>query len=670
MSVTNFTWTELDSKAVAMTRALAADAVQKVGNGHPGTAMSLAPAAYLLFQRHLRHNPHNPQWAGRDRFVLSIGHSSLTLYLQLFLSGYPLTLDDIKAFRTAGSQTPGHPEFGHTPGVETTTGPLGQGVANAVGLAMAAQHINAHTDSAAAGDLLSPTIYVLAGDGCLQEGVSAEASSMAGHLKLNNLVLIYDDNNISIDGETNLSFTEDVSARYRSYGWNVIEVNKLADGDIDVAALDAALIAGKQSTDAPTLIRMQTTIAWPAPKLKNTAKSHGSALGAAEIEATKELLGIDPTVDFFIDEAALAHARKVADRGAELESAWNADFATWSSKDAAAHSRYQAITQHVDLKAAQAALPKWDLGSKVATRKAGGSVLNALVPVIPQLWGGSADLSESNGTLIEHGGSVSHDNWNGRNIHFGIREHAMGAIMNGMTLYGLRSYGGTFLVFSDYMRGAVRLAALMGLPSTFVWTHDSIGLGEDGPTHQPIEHLASLRLMPDLAVVRPADANETAAAWLEILKSAKPAGLVLSRQDLVVHASAEVAAAQVGKGGYIVSDAASPQATIIATGSEVDLAMQAQAALNADGISVRVVSMPCTEWFDAQSESYRSSVIDAAIPAIAVEAGATAGWYKYTGRDGAVIGIDRFGASADPKILFEECGVTVAAVVAAVKDRI
>ncbi|MEY4323333.1 MAG: hypothetical protein RL410_1114 [Actinomycetota bacterium] len=655
--MTTFEWTELDQRAVTMSRALAADAVQKVGNGHPGTAMALAPAAYLIFQKHLRHSPSNPHWDGRDRFVLSIGHSSLTLYIQLFLSGYGLTIDDLKAFRTAGSLTPGHPEYGHTDGVETTTGPLGQGVANAVGLAMAQKYAQGESKNF----LKDQRVYVLAGDGCLQEGVSAEASSLAGHLKLNNLVLIYDDNKISIDGSTDLSFTEDVSARYRAYGWNVVEVAKKNDGDIDIVALDAALTASKKSA-TPTLIRMQSTIAWPAPTLKGSAKSHGSALGVDEIKATKEVLGLDPNVDFFIDEAALAHARKVEIRGTQLEAQWNADIEKWSTSGDVAFARYQDLTQALDI--SKATLPTWEKGSKVATRKASGSVLKALNAVSPLLWGGSADLSESNGTFIEDGGSVTATTMFARNIHYGIREHAMGAIMNGIALSGMRPYGGTFLVFSDYMRGAVRLAALMNLPSTFVWTHDSIGLGEDGPTHQPIEHLASLRLIPNFSVVRPCDGNETAAAWLEILHREKAAGIALSRQDLPTVTTSEQARAGIARGGYALNEVSNPDGIVIATGSEVEVALAAAETLNASGMKIRVVSMPCVEWFEEQDLAYQTEILPANVKTVAIEAGATAGWYKFAD---VVIGIDHFGASADPKLLFKEFGITADAVVAALK---
>lgn len=663
--MTNFTWNELDDRAIAMTRALAADAVQKVGNGHPGTAMSLVPCAYLVFQKHLRHDPSDPNWVGRDRFVLSVGHSSLTLYLQLFLSGYPLSLDDLKSFRTAHSQTPAHPEFGHTPGVETTTGPLGQGIANAVGLALAAKYEKSKINSAKYSDLVDPTIYCLAGDGCIQEGVSAEASSLAGHLKLDNLVLIYDDNKISIDGATDLSFTEDVSARYRSYGWDVVEVPKLSNGDIDIAKLDLAIETAKVRNGKPTLIRMESTIAWPAPKLQNTAKSHGSALGADEVAETKKVLGIDPSVDFFIDEQALAKAREVANRGSQLHEDWNQKAAEWKNAEKDSYAKFESFNSKLNLEDVKRSLPTWELGKKVATRIASGSVLNSLVKVSDLLLGGSADLSGSNGTLIEGDSSLSSNNYAGRNVHFGIREHAMGAIMNGFALFGLRPYGGTFLVFSDYMRGAVRLSALMNLPVTYVWTHDSIGLGEDGPTHQPIEHLSALRLIPNFAVVRPADANETAAAWFEILRRECPAGLALSRQDLPVLISADSALSGVSKGAYAINDVAKPNVVLLATGSEVSLATQAAAELEKHKISVRVVSMPCTSWFDEQTEDYKNSVLPNDIPVVAIEAGATALWHKYVGKNGQIIGIDKFGASAAPDVLAKELGLTVDAIVTA-----
>lgn len=666
--MSTFTWTDVDDRAIAMTRALAADAVQKVGNGHPGTAMALAPCAYLIFQKHLKHDPASPHWIGRDRFVLSVGHSSLTLYLQLFLSGYPMSLDDLKNFRTAHSQTPAHPEFGHTPGVETTTGPLGQGIANAVGLAMAAKYQKAKIASEKFSDLLDPTIYCLAGDGCIQEGVSAEASSLAGHLQLDNLILIYDDNKISIDGHTNLSFSEDVAKRYVAYGWNVIEVAKLVNGDIDVQSLDSALEQAKQRNGKPTLIRMESTIAWPAPKLQNTAKSHGSALGAEEVAATKTVLGIDPNQHFYIDQHALDKAREVAIRGAEIHESWHLQLEEWQKTEVDSYKRFEQFNSDLDIDQVASVLPSWEIGKKVATRIASGNVLNSIVAVSDLLLGGSADLSGSNGTLIERSESLSAKNYAGRNIHFGIREHAMGAIMNGLALFGLRPYGGTFLVFSDYMRGAVRLSALMNLPVTYVWTHDSIGLGEDGPTHQPIEHLSSLRLMPNFSVVRPADANETAAAWYEILKRGCPAGLALSRQDLPVVVGAKSALDGVARGGYQINSCANPNVVLVATGSEVSLALEAAQELSNSKISASVVSMPCTNWFDEQPKNYRDSIFPVGVPVIAIEAGSTGLWYKYVGTNGRVIGIDQFGGSSAPDLLAKELGLTVDAIVNAAKE--
>ena len=482
-------WNDNDIKAIAISRALAMDAVQKVGNGHPGTAMALAPCAYLLFQKHLRHDPKNPDWFARDRFVLSIGHSSLTLYIQLFLSGYDISLDDLKAFRTKGSKTPGHPEFGHTAGVETTTGPLGQGVANAVGMAMAIKRIQDTVNSPKFSSIYDPFVYVLAGDGCLQEGVSAEASSLAGHLGLDNLIVIYDSNNISIDGDTNLAFTEDVLARYASYGFNVFDVPRLEDGDIDVRALHIALLQAKNRNGKPSFIRMQSTIAWPAPNARNTAKSHGSAIGADEISKTKTLLGLDPELDFYTEPAVLAYTQKAIDRGAAFYNEWQQQFHKFEQSEPESRQILKSLLNiEVDL----LAYPAWEKGEKVSTRKASGKTLNSIAKSNLGLWGGSADLSESNSTFIEGGGAVSKENFSNTNIHFGIREHAMGAIANGLALSGLRPYVATFLVFSDYMRPAVRLSSLMNLPVVYVWTHDSIGLGEDGPTHQPVEHLSAL----------------------------------------------------------------------------------------------------------------------------------------------------------------------------------
>jgi transketolase len=675
-------WNELDDKAVAIARALAMDAVQKVGNGHPGTAMSLAPVAYNLFQRHLVHDPADPHWLGRDRFILSCGHSSLTLYTQLFFSGYGLEMEDMQSFRTWGSLTPGHPEFGHTAGVEMTTGPLGAGVATAVGFAMAARYERGLLDpqTPAGTSLFDHSIWVLCSDGDLQEGVSGEASSLAGTQELGNLNLIYDDNRISIEGDTHVSFTEDVAARYRAYGWHVQEVAALADGNIDLASLDAAMVAAKAEKTKPSLIRMHSVIAWPAPKLRGTAKSHGSALGDEEIAATKKELGLNPDEKFAMPAEIFAHVRAVKDRGAVAHAEWNKKFDVWS---AANPERHQLLTrlQKRELPAGwDSALPVFEAGKDLATRAASGHVINAIAKVLPEFWGGSADLAESNNTTIEGGRSFlpassqmkDADSY-GRIIHFGIREHAMGSIVNGITLHGLtRTFGGTFAVFSDYMRPAVRLAALMDIPSTFIWTHDSIGLGEDGPTHQPIEHLAALRAIPNFAVIRPADANEVAQAWRSILQRQKPAGLLLSRQNLrTVDRSTHGAALGVDKGAYILKDgSATPQVVIIATGSEVGIALDAQAALEADGISTRVVSAPCLEWFNQEPEAYRNSVLSATALRVSVEAGIAQGWREYVGDKGLVISLDHFGASAGAAKLFAEFGFSAERIVGEIKKAL
>ena len=675
-------WNELDDKAVAIARALAMDAVQKVGNGHPGTAMSLAPVAYNLFQRHLVHDPADPHWLGRDRFILSCGHSSLTLYTQLFFSGYGLEMEDMQTFRTWGSLTPGHPEFGHTAGVEMTTGPLGAGVATAVGFAMAARYERGLLDpQAPAGtSLFDHSIWVLCSDGDLQEGVSGEASSLAGTQELGNLNLIYDDNRISIEGDTHVSFTEDVAARYRAYGWHVQEVAALADGNIDLASLDAAMVAAKAEKTKPSLIRMHSVIAWPAPKLRGTAKSHGSALGDEEIAATKKELGLNPDEKFAMPAEIFAHVRAVKDRGAASHAEWNKKFDVWS---AANPERHQLLTrlQKRELPAGwDSALPVFEAGKDLATRAASGHVINAIAKVLPEFWGGSADLAESNNTTIEGGRSflpassqMKDADPYGRIIHFGIREHAMGSIVNGITLHGLtRTFGGTFAVFSDYMRPAVRLAALMDIPSTFIWTHDSIGLGEDGPTHQPIEHFAALRAIPNFAVIRPADANEVAQAWRSILQRQKPAGLLLSRQNLrTVDRSTHGAALGVDKGAYILKDgSATPQVVIIATGSEVGIALDAQAALEADGISTRVVSAPCLEWFNQEPEAYRNSVLPTTALRVSVEAGIAQGWREYVGDKGVVISLDHFGASAGAVKLFAEFGFSAERIVGEIKKAL
>jgi transketolase len=675
-------WSELDDKAVDIARALAMDAVQKVGNGHPGTAMSLAPVAYNLFQRHLVHDPADPHWLGRDRFILSCGHSSLTLYTQLFFSGYGLEMEDMQSFRTWGSLTPGHPEFGHTAGVEMTTGPLGAGVATAVGFAMAARYERGLLDPDApiGTSLFDHSIWVLCSDGDLQEGVSGEASSLAGTQELGNLNVIYDDNRISIEGDTHVSFTEDVAARYRAYGWHVQEVAALADGNIDLASLDAAMLSAKAERTKPSLIRMHSVIAWPAPKLRGTAKSHGSALGDEEIAATKRELGLNPDEKFAMPAEVFAHVRAVKDRGAAAHAAWNKKFETWNAANPA---RAQLLTrlQKRELPAGwDSTLPVFEAGKDVSTRAASGHVINAIAKVLPEFWGGSADLAESNNTTIEGGKSflpatsqMKDADPYGRIIHFGIREHAMGSILNGITLHGLtRTFGGTFAVFSDYMRPAVRLAALMDIPTTFVWTHDSIGLGEDGPTHQPIEHFAALRAIPNFAVIRPADANEVAHAWRSILVRQKPAGLLLSRQNLrTVDRSSHGAANGVDKGAYILKEASTtPRVVIIATGSEVGIALDAQTALEAEGISTRVVSAPCLEWFNEETESYRSSVIPTTALRVSVEAGIAQGWREYVGDSGIVISLDHFGASAGAGKLFSEFGFTAERIVSDIKKAL
>lgn len=675
------TWTENDDKAVVVARALAMDAVQKAGHGHPGTAMSLAPAAYTLFQRFLRHDPTDSQWLGRDRFVLSCGHSSLTLYIQLFLSGYGLSLDDLKAFRTHNSLTPGHPEYGHTNGVEVTTGPLGAGISMAVGMAMAARYEKGLLDPESTTSLFDHNIWVICSDGDLEEGVSGEASSVAGTQSLGNLKMIYDDNRISIEGDTHVAFTEDVTARYRAYGWKVIEVAALSDGNVDREKLEAAMIEAEKISDLPVLIRMHSTIAWPAPTAQGTAESHGSALGADEIAATKVLLGLNPEESFIVPAEVLTHAREVITRGKAAHAQWDAEFKSWAQANPERAALLERLRSHELPAGWENALPEFPAGKDVATRAASGKVINAIAGVLPEFWGGSADLAGSNNTTINSSSSflpassaMEGADPYGRVIHFGIREHAMGGILNGIALHGLsKPFGGTFLVFSDYMRGAVRLAALMNIPVTFVWTHDSIGLGEDGPTHQPIEHIASLRLIPNLAVIRPADANETTVAWREVIKRAKPAGLALSRQNLPVLDRTVFASAQgVANGAYVLSDSeGTPDVIIIATGSEVALAITAQTTLKEQGIKARVVSAPCLEWFEQKSEAYRESVLPAAVKArVSVEAGVAQGWREYVGDAGEIISINHFGASASAGSLFKEYGFTAEAVVAAAQSSI
>ena len=680
-SRTRTPWAPLDDQAVTTCRALAMDAVQKVGNGHPGTAMALAPVAYTLFQRIMKHDPKNPDWLGRDRFVLSAGHSSLTLYIQLFLAGYGLELKDLQEFRTAGSLTPGHPEYGHTKGVEITTGPLGSGISSAVGMAMAARFEKGLFDPLGKTSLFDHNIWVIASDGDLQEGMSGEASSIAGVQRLGNLKVIYDDNRISIEGDTHVAFNEDVSARYKAYGWHVIEVATKSDGDVDQKALEIALLQAEEITDAPTLIRLKTVIAWPAPNARGTAESHGSALGVAEVEATKVLLGLDPKESFVVSSEVLAHGRSALTRGARIREAWESEFTSWQS----ANPREAKLLQRLQSKSLPAefesSIPVFESGKDIATRAASGKVINAIAGVMPEFWGGSADLAGSNNTSIENGGSflpTSSDmkgaNQYGRIIHFGIREHAMGAIINGIALHGLtRPFAGTFLVFSDYMRGAVRLAALMDIPATFVWTHDSIGLGEDGPTHQPVEHIAALRLIPNFAMIRPADANETAIAWREVIKRRKPIGFALSRQNLPVVDRLQCGSAEgTAKGAYIICPAkGKPDVILIATGSEVHVAIAGAKLLETEGINVQVVSAPCLEWFAEQDGAYKESVLPATVSArVSIEAGVGMGWREIVGSTGEIISLDHFGASASASHLFKEFGFTPEAVVAAAKRSI
>ena len=678
-------WQPIDDKAVAISRALAMDAVQKVGNGHPGTAMSLAPVAYTLFQRILNHDPANPNWIARDRFILSCGHSSLTLYIQLFLSGYGVELEDLKQFRTFNSLTPGHPEYGHTVGVETTTGPLGQGVANAVGMAMAARYEKGLLDPENDQSIFDHNIWVIASDGDLQEGVSAEASSLAGTQQLGNLKMIYDDNRISIEGDTHVAFTEDVSARYKSYGWEVFEVNALTNGDVDRQNLELAMIKAIEQKTKPVLIRLKTVIAWPAPKAQGTSKSHGSALGEEEVAATKSALGLDPSQSFYAPSEVITHARKIKERGSNAFKAWEKNFQIWQDKNPdKAKLLDRLLTKKLPEKW-EDDLPIFSSDKEIATRAASGKVIQAIAASLPEFWGGSADLAESNNTTIEGGGSflpkeslMKNANPFGRIIHFGIREHAMGAILNGAALHGLvKPFAGTFLVFSDYMRGAVRLSALMQLPVTYVWTHDSIGLGEDGPTHQPVEHLAALRTIPGLDVIRPADANEVSACWAEIIKRGKPAGLALSRQNLPVIDRSKYESTSGSKyGAYVLShpdnsDQNNCQVILIATGSEVYLALSAQEELLSKGIKARVVSAPCLEWFMEQPASYREQVLPNAVKArVSIEAGIAQPWYRFLGDAGVAVSLEHFGASASAPLLFKEFGFTVENIVKAAKESI
>ncbi|REC96825.1 transketolase [Microbacterium sp. AG157] len=694
--MSDFEWDDIDRRAVDTARILAADAVEKVGNGHPGTAMSLAPAAYLLYQRVMRHDPADTHWPGRDRFILSVGHSSLTQYVQLYLGGFGLEKKDLEALRTWGSLTPGHPEYGHTDGVEITTGPLGQGLASSVGFAYAARFERGLFDpeSPAGESPFDHYVYVIAGDGDLQEGVTSEASSLAGHQELGNLIAIYDSNQISIEDDTNVAFTEDVQKRYEAYGWHVQTVDWKKTGEYveDVAELHAAIERAKGETSKPSLIVLKTIIGWPSPGKQNSGKIHGSALGADELKATKEVLGFDPEQHFAVDDDVIAHTRKLVERGEAEKAAWQQKFDAWAE----AHPERKQLWDRLQARELPAdiadALPAFEAGKDVSTRAASGKVINALAAELPELWGGSADLAESNLTTIKDAKSFIPAEWSthewsgdayGRVLHFGIREHAMGAILNGIVLHGpTRPFGGTFLIFSDYMRPPVRLAALMNIPTIFVWTHDSVALGEDGPTHQPIEQIATLRAIPNFALVRPADANETSVVWLEMLRrTAGPAGIALTRQNIPVFARGtgaasgdEFASAEGAvKGAYVLAEAkdGEPDVILIATGSEVQLAVEARETLAAEGVNARVVSAPSLEWFAEQDEAYRESVLPSSVKArVSVEAGSALSWAGIVGDAGRSVAIDHFGASADYKTLFQKFGITTEHVVEAARESI
>ncbi|NDZ95147.1 transketolase [Streptomyces sp. SID6673] len=672
-------WTEVDTRAVDTARVLAADAVQKCGSGHPGTAMSLAPLAYTLFQRVMRHDPADTGWVGRDRFVLSCGHSSLTLYIQLYLGGFGLELPDIEALRTWGSLTPGHPEFRHTKGVEITTGPLGQGLASAVGMSMASRYERGlfDPDAAPGASPFDHFIYAIASDGDIEEGVTSEASSLAGTQQLGNLIVFYDQNQISIEDDTDIALSEDVAKRYEAYGWHVQTV----EGGEDVVAIEAAIAAAKAVTDKPSIICLRTIIGYPAPTKMNTGAAHGSALGDDEVAETKKILGFDPEKNFDVSDEVINHTRALLERGTAAKAEWSKGFDAWASANPETKALFDRLQAHELPEGWTDALPSWTPGDKdVATRAASGKVLSALGPVLPELWGGSADLAGSNNTTMDGAASfgptsISTKKWSanpyGRTLHFGIREHAMGSILSGIALHGpTRAYGGTFLQFADYMRPAVRLASLMEIDPIYVWTHDSIGLGEDGPTHQPVEHLAALRAIPHLDVVRPADANETAYAWQTLLgRRNHPVGLALTRQNVPILEG--TSAAGVAQGGYVLSDPeGDPEVVIIGTGSEVQFAVEAQKALKDKGIAARVVSMPCVEWFDEQPQGYRDAVLPPTVPRVSVEAGIAMPWYRIVGAGGEIVSLDHFGASADYKVLYEQFGITTEAVIAAAQRAV
>ena len=679
--MSEITWTDLDERSVNTARSLALDAVENAGHGHPGTAMALAPVAHLLFQKFMNHDPNDPDWFGRDRFILSCGHASMLLYAQLYLNGYGLEIEDLKNFRKLNSLTPGHPEYLHTKGVEMTTGPLGQGLSSGVGMAIASRYWRNHFDPTAqtGQSIFDNFIYIVASDGDLQEGVTSEASSIAGHLGLANLIVIYDDNQISIDGETNLAFTEDVVARYRAYNWDVHTVEFGDDGQVNVLQLIKAINNAKAS-DKPSFIRLKTVIAWPAPNARNTAAAHGAPLGESETKLTKQKLGLDPEQKFSVPEDVLKYTRQSQTNGSKKHNEWNDKFEIWAKNNAKLSNDFQRLQKNELVQDLESSLRVFETGTGVASRKSGGAILNELSNKLVELVGGSADLAESNGVLLKNASSMQKPNSEikqssvgGKYLHFGIREHAMASIMNGMALYGFtRPFGATFLIFSDYQKPAIRLASLMQLPVIYVWTHDSIGLGEDGPTHQPVEQLWALRSIPGFSVVRPADANEVSACWIKILEDRKPAGIVLTRQNIpTLDRKLNNSSQGAKKGGYILQDCSNskPDVILIATGSEIELALLAQKELNSQSINTRVVSMPCVEWFQNESKSYQESVLPKDVKAkIAIEAGSTLGWYQFVGLEGAVIGLDHYGASGKPDLLYKEFGITVQDIVKKAKE--
>ena len=679
--MSEITWTDLDERSVNTARSLALDAVENAGHGHPGTAMALAPVAHLLFQKFMNHDPNDPDWFGRDRFILSCGHASMLLYAQLYLNGYGLEIEDLKNFRKLNSLTPGHPEYLHTKGVEMTTGPLGQGLSSGVGMAIASRYWRNHFDPTAqtGQSIFDNFIYIVASDGDLQEGVTSEASSIAGHLGLANLIVIYDDNQISIDGETNLAFTEDVVARYRAYNWDVHTVEFGDDGQVNVLQLIKAINNAKAS-DKPSFIRLKTVIAWPAPNARNTAAAHGAPLGESETKLTKQKLGLDPEQKFSVPEDVLKYTRQSQTNGSKKHNEWNDKFEIWAKNNAKLSNDFQRLQKNELVQDLESSLTVFETGNSVASRKSGGTILNELSNKLVELVGGSADLAESNGVLLKNASSMQKPNSEikqssvgGKYLHFGIREHAMASIMNGMALYGFtRPFGATFLIFSDYQKPAIRLASLMQLPVIYVWTHDSIGLGEDGPTHQPVEQLWALRSIPGFSVVRPADANEVSACWIKILEDRKPAGIVLTRQNIpTLDRKLNNSAQGAKKGGYILQDCpnSKPDVILIATGSEIELALLAQKELNSQSINTRVVSMPCVEWFQNESKSYQESVLPKEVKVkIAIEAGSTLGWYQFVGLEGAVIGLDHYGASGKPDLLYKEFGITVQDIVKKAKE--